>query len=166
MLFETYYSLLFYTAKDILCDAETAEEIVQDSFVKIWEYRSKLPEIKSLKAYLTGMVRNRCFDYLKSPKNLFNNQSISIDDLTVRMQLLNIESDLAIREELYSDPMELILLRAIDQLPPQCKQIFILNRFEEYTHQQIADELHLSVSTVKTQITRALHKLKSAMTNC
>jgi RNA polymerase sigma-70 factor (ECF subfamily) len=160
VLFRTYYSQLFFIARDILLDSNVAEEIVQDVFVKIWESSATLSVSHSLKAYLAGMTRNRCIDYLRNQKTTKHITTISLDDINVRSQLLNLESDTFIREELFTDPVENALRKAIDELAPQCRQIFTLNRFEGYSCQQIAEMLNLSVSTVKTQVARALQKLK------
>ncbi|MDR1719883.1 MAG: RNA polymerase sigma-70 factor [Dysgonamonadaceae bacterium] len=163
-LFRTYYSQLFFIAKGILLDEGVAEEIVQDVFIKIWE-SGGLPKIDgSLKAYLAVMTRNHCIDYLRRQNSAKHLQTVSLDNRNVRAALLDVESDDFIREELFADPVVSALRRAINELPAQCQQIFRLSRFEGYSHAQIAEMLNISVSTVKTQLSRALQKLRKEMT--
>ena len=66
-------------------------------------------------------------------------------------------------EKLYSEQAETNLAREIGKLPDQCREIFILSRFEQLSYPEIATRLNLSLSTVKTQMVRAMVKLRDAM---
>ena len=157
MLFKSYYSAMVHIANDILHDAGLAEEVVQDVFVKLWKNRFSLSIDSSLSAYLVTMVRNRSIDCLRAKARKI--KTISIDHPDVQAQLHEIGMDATFEEELFSTPLEIAFQQALEQLPPQCRQIFMLNRFDGHSHKEIADMLQISVSTVKTQITRALQKL-------
>jgi RNA polymerase sigma-70 factor (ECF subfamily) len=157
VLFRSYYSTLVRIASDILHDRQAAEDVVQDTFVKLWETGSGLTINSSLSAYLVKMVRNRCIDSLRAAAREPGTVSIDLPEVQAQLHEMGMEADF--EDELFATPLEIALTRAIEQLPPQCKRIFTLNRFDGYSHKEIADELHISASTVKTQITRALQKL-------
>ena len=163
LLFRTYYSLLFHLVKDIIGNRAIAEEITQDVFIKIWEMRLNLTIHDSLKAYLKTTAKNQAFGYLRSQKALKQIKTISYEDAEIQMKLMNMESNMKIQEELFTDPKEVKLKEVVENLAPQCKQIFVLSRYEEYTHQQIAEMLHITTGTVKKQIARALQKLKDVI---
>ena len=160
-LFRAYYSSLVIIANDILNDNRLAEEVVQDVFVKIWKIGSELSIITSLNSYLIRMVRNRSIDYLRIKTR--QPKTVSIDSLDVQEKLHELGISTTMDDELFSDSMEVILKRTIEQLPSQCNRIFILNRFDGYTPKEISQKLGISVSTVKTQISRALLRLKDAI---
>ena len=155
-LFQSYYSTLVFIATDILCNRQIAEEVVQDVFIKLWKRGSNLSIDISLSSYLTTMVRNRSIDYLRANEHKI--KTISIESHEARLQLHCL--GVSFEEELFSDAKDIAMKRAIEQLPPQCRKIFTLNRFDGLSHKEISEKLNISVSTVKTQITRALQKLK------
>ena len=156
MLFRSYYGVLVRIACDMLGDKQSAEDVVQETFIKLWDSGPDLTINSSLSAYLLKMVRNRCIDFLRAKTR---EKTISIDHPEVQAQLHEIGIEKAFDEELFSTPLEIVLQQAIDQLPPQCKLIFTLNRFDGCSHKEIAEKLQISVSTVKTQILRALKKI-------
>jgi len=156
ILFRSYYSVLVRIACDILGDKQSAEDVVQETFIKLWESGVDLTINSSLSAYLIKMVRNRSIDCLRTKTR---DKTISIDHPEVQAQLHEIGIEKDFDEELFSTPLEIVLQQAIDQLPSQCRLIFTLNRFDGYSHKEIAEKLQISVSTVKTQISRALQKI-------
>ena len=161
MMFRAYYSDLLYTAHDILRDKPLAEEVVQDVFVKLWKSGANISVNSSFESYLNAMVRNCCIDYLRANERRI--KTVSMENPEVQLKLHELGMEPSFDEELFSDPAEIALKQALEQLPSQCKQIFILSRFEDLSNKEIAEKLHISVSTVKTQIARALKKLKEAV---
>ncbi len=160
-LFKSYYAGLHRFAVDILKNSEAAEEIVQDTFVKLWFKRSELVIKSSLKAYMYKMIYNRCLNYIRD--HFTPNKHISLEDIQLRIELLNLKSDDEIFEKLLTDEMEKELTEAIGKLPSQCREVFKLCRFEGFTYIETADKLNISVSTVKTQVSRAIEKLKPVL---
>ncbi len=161
LLFKTYYSSLVLIAKDILWDSRLAEETVQDVFVKLWKNANDLSINTSLSSYLVSMVRNRSIDYLRAKARQI--KTVSIENWEIQAKLHDLGIGATFDEELFPAPLEIALKQALEQLPPQCKQIFVLNRFDGYTPKEISKMLDISTSTVKTQITRALLKLKETI---
>jgi len=161
MLYSHYYSTMVRIAHDILHDTGLAEEVVQDIFVKLWENCSTLSINSSLSAYIIKMVRNRSIDCLKAKARKID--TVSIDQSEIQAKLHEMGMDTTIEEELFSTPLEIAFQHTLEQLPAQCRQIFILNRLDGYSNKEISDMLQISVSTVKTQISRALQKLTASL---
>ena len=161
MVFRTYYDTLLFVASSILSDWQLAEEVVQDVFVKLWKTASNLTINISLSSYLTAMVRNHCIDYLRANERRI--KTVSIENPEVQLKLHELGMEASFDEELFSDELEIALTQAIEQLPTQCRQIFELNRFDGYSPKEISEKLQVSISTVKTQIARALKKLKEVV---
>jgi RNA polymerase sigma-70 factor (ECF subfamily) len=161
LLFRIYYSTFVYVSYDMLHDMKLAEDVVQDVFVKLWITGPNLSINTSLGAYLTGAVKNRCIDCLRAKNRRV--ETIPIENIEVQQKLHNLGTELSFDDNLFSSPVEIALNRALDQLSPRCRQIFVLNRFEGFSPGEIAEKMHISVNTVKVYITRALHKVKEAV---
>ena len=157
LLFRSYYVNLVRIASDILGDKQLAEDVVQETFIKLWESGSDLTINSSLSAYLIKMVRNRCIDFLRAKMRDLNTISLEHPDVQAHLHEMGLATDLDV--ELFATPLEIALHKGIEQLPPQCKKIFTLNRFDGISHKEIADKLQISENTVKTQIARALKKM-------
>jgi len=148
-LFRKYYKKLVFFAIKILKNQDTASEVVQDLFVNFWEKRHQLEPKISLQAYLYRSVYNNCLHLSKKEKKFQG------DELTILNEPIEDFNNL-----LESTELEVLIYDLIEQLPPECKKIFKLSRFEELKYQQIADQLNLSVKTVETQMSRALKFLR------
>lgn len=150
-LFERYYDRYFSFACALLHDADAAEDVLQNVFLKLWIGRDRLDENRSIENYLLVSVRNEIFDYLR----LKYNQTV------VRGETPEKEDASAdIEEEMFwsetSDRMDKI----IKNMPPQRQRIFMMSRYENMASKDIADALGLSVRTVERHIYLALQDLK------
>ena len=147
-LFKSNFSKLCSVANKIVRNADVAKDIVQDVFLKIWNRNLEITDKVSISFYLHKATVNASLNYLESRKNVI--------PLTQQINAGQVEStDRAALSEL-----EKYVGRAIDKLPPQCKTIFILSRFEGMKYQQIADQLDISVKTVENQMARALRQMR------
>lgn len=158
ILFRYYYKFLCSYAYGLTKDKHMAEEIVEDFFVDLWNNRNKTAINSSVRSYFVGAIHNRCLNYLQREKRRF----ISIQDIS---NLIGTEdtSDMLITPEvpsLLANDLENALAKAIEKLPPQCKEIFLLSRFNDLRYDEIASKLNISLNTVKTQIKIALQKLR------
>jgi RNA polymerase sigma-70 factor (ECF subfamily) len=153
--------LLCTYAFDLVKDDGLSEDVVQEILIKFWENRCKIDIRTSLKAYLYRSVYNHCINLLKHIKVVKN-----LEDKYTEDTLLNVESALLMEEEFTLDDyfyegLELDIEDAIHSLPEQCRIIFQMSRFENLSYEEIAQKLNISVNTVKTQIRRALEKLRA-----
>lgn len=154
-IFKSYYHELCGFCLKYVRVETTAEEIVQEIFINIWDRRAELSITVSIKAYLYTAVRNRSFNYLKLqlPKE---QKKVEVDNIGI------VESDTR-EDEMILDELKEQVRMAIDQLPTKCRIIFNLSRNSGLTYREIAEELDISVKTVENQIGLALKKLRERL---
>lgn len=163
LLFKAYYAALCTFAFDFVNRHELAEEIVQDTFMKIWERYDELDIQTSEKAYLYRAVQNNCLNYIKQDKTRNQYGTELMQQLESRIALLSLPSTPSPMERLEHSELELMAENAIRRLPPQCQDVFRLSRFEQLSYPEISRHLGISVNTVKTQMTRALQRLRDEL---
>ena len=162
-IFRYYYKGLCAYAFTLLKNHDTSEEIVQGFFIDLWETKAFLKVNISLKLYLFRSIHNRCINYLKNTavsKQRFEKYSKYTQD---EIELSNIDAESEIYERFFNDNFEIEIHKAINNLAPQQKQIFLLSRFQQKSYADIANELNITVNSVKTQMSRALRKLRSTL---
>lgn len=152
ILFDRYYQDIYGYSISLLKSKETAEENVQNVFLKVWLHREKLNEEQSFKAYIFTIARNQAFNVLNKAANevllhqeIFNTTAQSQD-----------QGDFRVREK----ECKKLHKQALRQLPPKRKKIFKMSRKKGMTYEEISQELGISVSTVKNQMSKALESLR------
>lgn len=138
-LFVTYYPALKSFAERLVKSSETAEDIVQDVFLRLWEKPSALEEAKANSAYLYQMVRFKAIDYLRQEKFMDN---------AIRNYVANLaeeEEEAYLEEEVYRRMDE-----AIDTLPPGVRSVLTLS-LKGHSAKEVAEMLDIAVETVKKQ---------------
>lgn len=151
-IFGQYYKGLVVFSTGVLKDKDLAEEVVQDLFVKLWENRKKTTLKISLKAYLFRAVYNNSVKVAKQKLKFINEDSIS--EFESNIEFTNLLEQTELEEKIYN---------SIESLPPQCKKIFKLSRFEELKYREIAEKLSISIKTVENQISKALKQLEKSL---
>lgn len=148
--------LLFF-ANNMVQKEEVAEEIVDDSFLKVWQRHADFNALPALKSFLYIAVKNACLDYLKSPKN----QPLeNISDLERELP----SPDSVEARMIYSELLGLIF-REVEQLPEKQKQVFLMSYIEGLTTEEIAERLAISTNAVfinKHEATKAMRKVLGA----
>lgn len=150
-IFRSHFRALHAYACTIIKDEAAAEDIVQNTFYKLWERRDQLQILQSVAAYLYRAVYHESLNYLKHAKVKKNHH----DYVTARpQQQEGPAGHTALRE------LESRLETALRELPEQCRTIFQKSRFEELKYREIADQMGLSVKTVENQMGKALRLLR------
>ncbi|WP_212000707.1 RNA polymerase sigma-70 factor [Chitinophaga sp. HK235] len=162
-LFKAHYAALCTFAFDFVNRHELAEEIVQDTFLRIWERYDELDIRISAKAYLYRAVQNNCLNYIKQDRIKARYGHELLQQLESRIALMNMPAAPSPAERLEHSELEQMAEKAIGKLPPQCQDIFRLSRFEQLSYPEISRQLGISVNTVKTQMTRALQRLRDEL---
>ncbi len=149
-IFRTYYAMLCNYANNFFQQSEDAEEVVQATFIRMWEKREQIEVQTSLKSYLFRAVHNAALNRLKQ-QNRFES-----------MDVLDASSTPHAYEQVGVETKELsaLIQQQIETLPPQCRAIFTLSRFENMKYAEIADALNLSIKTVENQMGKALKMLR------
>ncbi len=151
-LFREEFKGLCFMAWKYVKDHDIAKEIVQESFISLWEKRAGIDPGRSVKSYLITAIRNKCYNYLRDNRK-FDKNLLEAEKLTEPVS--NGNADLLIEKELRQE-----IDIAIGELPDKCREIFLLNRYENLRYQQIADKLGISVKTVEAQMSKALQHLR------
>jgi RNA polymerase sigma-70 factor (ECF subfamily) len=154
-LFHLYYSGMVVFVERYIPDRAVAEDIVQEFFVKLWANRERLRIINGLKAYFFTSIKNRCIDHLRHQAT----KGKAEKQLLEKLYDVTDEQNLLIESELFAQ-----ISAAIEKLPPVCREIFTLNRFDGLKPAEIASLKDISIRTVETHIGKALkilrHELK------
>lgn len=156
-IFRTYYMELYYIALKYLDNTEEAKDLVQSTFIKIWEKRLSLIAGQSIKPYLFTIHKNNCLDKLKNKNSKINKFSVRELDATDQVGHLSGPPD----ENLIVEELEYKIIKAISLLPERCRIIFEYSRFHELTYGEIAQKLSISIKTVENQMSIALDKLRT-----
>lgn len=155
MIFRTHYEPLCNYAFTFVRDKDEAEEIVQGTFLQLWEKRGAIDIHSSLKSYLYAMVRNRCLNAIKHEK--VRRQHITQELLTLEDKVEHVSEEVAGAE------LEERIHLAIEKLPQQCRMVFKLSRFEELKYAEIAVQLNISVKTVENHMGKALKVMREQL---
>ncbi len=153
-LFKKYYSDVCYAVYRIIPDVARSEDIAQEVFLEIWRKKDTLNIKTSVKAYLKRAGVNKALNYIRANKVKFE------DDDSYEMQTLSIRDH---SSDIEAQDLQNIVDEAIESLPPKCRTVFSLSRFEELSYKEIAEKLDISVKTVENQIGKALKILRLAV---
>lgn len=154
-LYDQHYQILCHVAAQYVKDDFLAETIVGDVIFHLWEVRETIEIDTSVRSYLMTCVRNRCIDYLKSQ---YHKREVAHSDTGLRdfPVLQYVKDDDYPLGKLLEKELEDEIMSAINRLPDECRRVFNMSRFENRKYEEIAQELKISVNTVKYHIKHAL----------
>jgi RNA polymerase sigma-70 factor (ECF subfamily) len=158
-----YYDMLFHLANGYIGNREVAKELVQDAFLKLWEYREDLGKNTNIKNFLYTLTKNSSLNYLKQQEVICrNNREYLLPELKYRQEALSEFPDS------YAGVEDLLgrVDNAIEKLPEEVRVTFKMNRFDGLTYNQIAEKLEVSPKTVEARISKALKILRSELKDC
>ena len=152
-LYEYYFAKMVLFAESYLYDEEEARDLVQDLFFHLWKHAGTLQVATSVKAYLFTSVRNRCLNAIRDRKikDEHNNK-------LVEAQLFSGTEDVIIDEDVHRRLQE-----ALNSLPDKCREIILLKVVEGKKNKEIAEQLNIAETTVKTQVQRAYRMLRERL---
>jgi len=155
-----FYDVLFHLSLQYLQEETLAEEVVQDAFMKLWEARKKLKDDSNIKNYLYTITKNNCLSHLRKEQVIQNNtKDFRYLEMQFNYEALTSLPDNYIQFEELKEKIE----QAIDVLPDEIKEVFIMNRFEELKYREIAEKLDLSVKTIEARMSKALVVLRKEL---
>lgn len=152
-LYDRHKDEVYSFAMGITRSVPLAEEIVQDSFIKLWQHRNELPGIQKFESWFFTITRNLCYSALRK---------IALDRKIKQAPELQAEQHVATAEDIIitRENRELVQ-QAIYQLPEQQRRIYKLSREAGLTYDEIAAELHISRNTVKEHLRRAVTAIRA-----
>jgi RNA polymerase sigma-70 factor, ECF subfamily len=155
MLFKTYYQPLCNYAYTFVQDKDEAEEIVQTTFLAVWEKKEVLEIRTTIKPYLYAMVRNACLNVIKHEKIKQQHAEVEL--------ALGERSVESVARTVMASELEKRIHQAMETLPEQCRLVFKLSRFEELKYAEIADQLSISIKTVENHMGKALKIMREQL---
>jgi len=155
-LFRSSYVSLVRYAKTLIKDHDTAEEIVQDLFFRIWQDKEKIKIESSLNGYLFRSVHNRCLHYIEHNR--------VVERHAEEMSYRQSERQESPSDILHYKELQARITRILEKLPERCGKIFYMSRFEGLKYSEIAEKLSVSVKTVESNMGRALKEFRKELT--
>lgn len=153
-LIDTYHHKLCVYANSLVKNIYSAEDIVQNVFIKVWEQRTRLKKDHAIKSFLYKLTYNEFIDLYRKNQSLFSLEKSYHDALNSVIQ----EDDSESFQQIIK-----VVNKEIQNLPPKCKEVFILSKKEGLTNIEIAEHLDVSIKTVEAQITKAFSILRSSL---
>jgi RNA polymerase sigma-70 factor (ECF subfamily) len=154
-LFRSSYASLVKYARTLIKDPDTAEEIVQDLFFRLWQNKEKIKIESSLNGYLFRSVHNSCLHYIEHMKVVERHEQ--------EMAFVQNDGSESPDEILQYKELQSRIARTIEKLPERCGQIFCMNRFEGLKYSEIAEKLAVSIKTVEANMGKALKEFRKAL---
>lgn len=152
-IFSDHYLNLCRFAGSIVHDEDTAQNIVQQVFIHLWESRKDLDHVEQLVPYLTTSVRNGCLNWLKREK-----KNVEITAIPPCIQ-----TDNTTEQHLNLAEFEEQFIIALNSLPERCKMAFEYSRLEELSNKEIAERMNITVKGVEALMGRSLKILRAAL---
>lgn len=152
-IFDTFYKGLFLFAQKYVAESDLAEDFVQEVFVKLWETRETIKESSTIKAFLYVSVRNKALNYFRHQKIVEQYQ---------KEMVLEKSEEFFFKNQLIEEETYRLLLNSIEQLPDQTQKVCIMS-MNGIQNAQIAEELELTVSTIKYHKQQAISILKKQL---
>lgn len=157
-LFRITYPRLKGYCRLFIRDSNQIEDILQESFIILWEKRTEIRLDKNLESYIFLIVRNRCLNLLKENKlkdGIMDPVFIPVNELQYLYQLDFLEKE----EKSLEEQLIVSLQQAIDCLPDRMKEVFIKCKINGEKQDKVATELGISVKTVEMHISSAKQKI-------
>lgn len=151
-IYEQYWASLFKYVIRILPEEDEVADVVQETFVTFWELRSRLAQVRSIKAYLFIMARNLAFKRFR--------ENLKQETAEERLVEFYANTDVGLEQTIELKDLADLIDAEIGRLPKKMREVFVLSRKEHLSYQEIAERLEISDETVKKQISRALKYLR------
>lgn len=157
-LFDAYFAQVVYFTDKIIEDREEAEDIVIRAFNTFWNMRDNFNSILHIQAFLFITARNNSYNFIKYRQR----QKVGIRDLTL---LSATEQTTETEKGIIASDFMKYVYHEVQNLPDKCRQIFVMTWFDGLKANEIAEQLHISISTVTTQRARAIKYLKEVLSD-
>lgn len=155
-MFRAYYGGLCAFAVNYVGSLDQARDVVQEVFLTIWEQRSDWTLHSSLKSYLYQAVRNRAL-------NATRNRDTRDRAYEAHQQRREAAVRRTAEDHAFYHQLSEAVRRAVDQLPPRRRMVFLLHRKHDFTYAEIAEIMAITPKTVENQMGRALKFLRQRL---
>ncbi len=153
-VFREFYAPIGQVIYRVVADRAAVEDLLQDVFLRLWQGRATLPELQSHRAYLTRAALNAALRHAARAQRQVAWDAADAPEPAVAPDAL---------AALHHADTDTAVAVALALLPPQCRVVFELSRYEELSYQQIAETLEISPKTVENHMGKALRVLRGAL---
>ena len=147
--FVPYHQKLYRVAYRILKDKPSAEDAVQETYIKLWNTRYNMDKVDNIEAYAVMILKNTSLDFLRKKQN---RTYTDYDKETAETNLLS--SQIELKDELS------LVRRLIDKLPDQQKQIFEMKHIDQYEMDEISEKTGLSLVNIRVILSRVRKRIR------
>lgn len=158
-IYRTYFDALWNYADRLLNDVETARDVVQQVFCKLWDKRRELEITLSMRAYLFKSVYNYSMNTLAHKRNVQKYEEQALTDFYYSTVMQTPEAEM----NLWRSDVQKALHEAIGKLPERNREVLLLSKLEGLKNREIAEKLNISENTVERHITLALSRLREEL---
>lgn len=159
-LFHKEYGKLCRYALTYMQDTHLAEDVVQETFIKIWEQKKELISSPDIRFYLITAVRNNCITMLRKQ----NKEQLQFTDEVREPEPEVFITSSQMKEE--ANDKAARVKEALNRLPPKCREVFLLIKLHGMSYKQAAENLDISIKTIENQMGKAIKILRDfAMAN-
>lgn len=155
-IYNEFFGVLYHLCLNYLHDEKVAEEIVQDTFMKLWEIRETLNDQINIRNFLYTITKNNCLNYLRNQKISLKHQ----ENLKYLEMQFNYEALEKLGNYIQFEELRCKIDEAILKLPTELIDTFQLSRFEELSYNEIAEKQNISIKTVEARISKTLRILR------
>ena len=155
-LFFCYHDTLFRFVLYKIQDDDIAEDITQETFLRVWNARHKLKPNKAFFSLIAKISTNLCYDHFRHVEVRKRHETLIPVDQNINKP----------EEEVLSNSLEEEIQKIVEHdLPEKCRQVFILSRVENLSNNEISKKLGISIRTVENQVYRAIKILRKKLKN-
>ena len=151
-IYKLYSSRLFGNIYKMVKSQSTAQEILQEVFIKVWNNRTDIDSERSFRSYLFRIAKNKVYDFFRNASRDKKMQSCKL--------VIAAEHHETIEELLLRKENNAVIHKAINSLSPQRQQVFRLCKLDEKSYAEVSCELGISVSTISDHIVKATKTLR------
>ncbi|MFI5129808.1 MAG: RNA polymerase sigma factor [Chitinophagales bacterium] len=152
-IYRLYSPRLYGRLLKLLKSVAQTEEILQDVFLKVWEYRASIDPEKSFRAFLFKIAENKAYDFFRKASR--------DKKLEAELVALSTVNYMALEEFMANDEKSVLLENAISKLPPQRQQVFRLCKLEGKSYRDVSELLGISLSTISDHIVKATKSIRN-----
>lgn len=161
-IYTAYYRKSFLFVKSYVHDSMAAEDIVSEALIKLWE-KMELETIDPVAPYLFSILKNSSLDYLKHRAIKKNVHDVMADTLTREIEIRTTSLESSDPNDIFSTEVQQIIDTTLNLLPERTREIFVMSRFGNKSHKEIAEIYHISVKGVDYHIFQSVKELRFAL---
>lgn len=157
-IFKSNHRQIIGFCNQFITDWDKAQSLAQEAFINLWLNREKIETLNGIKAFLYTYAKSSCLNYIRHRKIISKYEDLQLQSKEDQLNREVLESfDFNSLEFI---ELEELIMRSINELPDQCRRVFMMSRFDGKMNKEIAEDLNITVKSVEANITRALKTLR------